>query len=860
MKTKFTKITIFVLFLATMHSMQVSAQCASGWNTATTKWDNLDYLVTTGNYAVFVTPAMAATQGFALGRNGFTINYPGTITNTGENILNTAEAGSFGSGADISYSGNGKITITFDTVVRNLRFSLYDIDALQTALVQAKDASGTFLNITMVVVTAGINTVVGSGGTGPTATATATNAVNTDTKGTLNITIAGNSPAGTNGVKTVEITTGGTAGNWWLSDINACVFGSFPLNYYAALQPFTGTATYVMATSDTNTVSQVNVATGAARMILQDTNSNTGYKRWVNGIGYDHNTHIMYYAKDWTPFTPTNKTLRKYNFVTQTWGILVADVNTLGVPTYDGGSQGSGGVESAGCTFYDGCLYFGIEGAFSTKKGWREDCIWRCTLDAAGNALYARQVFGTPSDNGAGKAMHDWGDFAITDGILYDFNAGNSGTTASFTHFNLQTGLITNTYLSTTPVPRQAAVTWNNLIYNIYDSIGLYNGAGGVGPRTKITGATAWDWNGVSGDASSYRPKYDLGDAPATYDPVALSPALHDKDTAIRIGATWDDEFDKQSSALADGDGADENGLASVPIFSPSSGTYLASVSVYNNKGANATLCAWLDYDGNGVFDPSEGITVVVGSSTSMQSKFLYWPSAPSSLPNGSFTYLRIRLTSAANLMSTANPTGFFANGEVEDYRVVVDAFPLSVNIFSFEAKAINNRSVKSNWTADEQPGFAGYELERSADANAWTTINISNAKGRTGVFNYQVNDASPLKGKSYYRLKLKESTGKIQYSELRSVNIKDVPFEVKLFPNPAKTYATVNIISEEHGEAQIRVIGQNGNLIHSKTLNLSAGVTGYDLPIYNDWPSGIYIVQVIMVGKVSNTKLTITK
>lgn len=727
MKKKVTQITIFVLLFATTGFVQVSAQCAAGWNTATTKWDNLDYLVTTGNYAGFVTTSMSATQGFALGRTGFTINYPATITTYGDTTVNTAEAGSLGSGADVLYKGNGKVTITFDTVVQNLQFSLYDIDEMETALVQAHDANGTLLNVTMTSVTAGINTIVGSGGTAPTATAANISATNTDTKGTLNITIAGTSPAGTSGVKTVEITIGGTAGDWFLSDISACVYGSFPLNYYAGLQPFTGTSTYVLATPDTNTVSQVDVATGKARMVLQDTNvaiyNNAQYKRWVNGIGYDFNNHILYYAKDWTPFTPNNKTLRTYNFQTKTWGIFVSDVNTLGVPTYDGGTQGSGGVEGAGCTFYDGCLYFGIEGTSSGNKGWREDCIWRCTLDAAGNPLYVRQVYGTPSDNGAGKEMHDWGDFVIVDGILYDFNAGNGGTTASFVHYNLQTGLVTNAYLSSSPVPRQCAVTWNNTIYNIYSTIGAYNGAGGVGTTKTLTGAKAWDWNGVCGDAASWRPKYDLGDAPASYDPVALSPALHDWDTTIRIGATWDDEFDKQTSANANGDGADEDGLAYVPILSPTAGNYSATVSVYNHTGANATLCAWLDYNGNGVFDAGEGISQVVASSTALQSKTLFWASAPTTLSVGSYTYLRIRFTSAANGMTTSNPTGFFANGEVEDYRVAVD-FALPIKMLSFDVKAINNQTVSIDWTLDEQPGGAGCELERSADAKEWATIN----------------------------------------------------------------------------------------------------------------------------------------
>ena len=852
MKRQATKFTVFLLLLVTMHNTQVSAQCPAGTATATTNWDNLDYLVTSGFYSGFVTPAMAATQAFTIGRTGFTIAFPGTITNTGENILNTAEAGSFGAGSDISYSGNGTVTITFDTVVRNLQFSLYDIDALQTAQVRAWDASGTPLNIVMNVVTVGITAVVGSGGTAPIGTALNIAAANNDTRGTLNISIAGNAPAGTNGVKRVDIVLGGTAGNWWLSDITACVFGSFPINYFAALQTFTGTPTYVIATSDTNTVSLINISTGQAKMIFQDNTS----PKYINALGYDHITHNLYYVWDFTATPSTNKTLRKYNFATQALSTVIADVNTLGIPVF------TRGVESAGCAFYDGNLYFGIEGNRSGNGGNRESIIWRISFDASSNPIYARQVYATPSDDGAGNLMHDWGDFAIADGILYDFNSSTAGTAQpKYTHISMQTGATLNTYIaSNLEIPRQTGQIWNNTMYNVFDSISVYNGNGTLGPRTRVVGLTGNDWTGTCGDATAFRPKYDMGDAPASYDPVLPSTAIHIRDTMIYIGGTPDEEYAKISSSLADADGADEDGLATVPIFSPGAGNYLAEVNVYNHTGGDATLCAWLDFDGNGLFDAAEGITQVVASSTSIQSKFLYWPSAPTALPNGSFTYLRIRLTTAANGMTVANANGYYSNGEIEDYRIIVDNFPLGINLITFDAKAVNNKIAKLTWTADEQPGFAGYEIQRSTDSRTWQKIAEISGKTFSGSFNYQYNDEYAVKGMSYYRLKLKENNGSYRYSEVKTVSISDLNSSVNIVPNPAKYFTTININAGGNSDATIRIMNSIGGLIHSKTLKLISGSNAYELPIRKDWPVGTYIVQVIVDDQVTNKKLVISK
>ncbi|HEY6064343.1 MAG TPA: hypothetical protein VIV35_12080, partial [Chitinophagaceae bacterium] len=211
MLKRLVRIAPFLILLVSFNAAELKAQCPAGWTAAQTNWDWLDYLITGGNYAPTgnypgVPAALAANQAFAIGTNRFTIAYAGGIACTlGENITNTAEAGSFGAGADVQYANNGTITITFDTVVYNAKFSLYDIDQLQTATVTATDPALAALTINMAVVTAGNIIVAGSPGVAPVATSNATNDPPTDTKGTLNISIAG----GAAGVKKIIITIGG---------------------------------------------------------------------------------------------------------------------------------------------------------------------------------------------------------------------------------------------------------------------------------------------------------------------------------------------------------------------------------------------------------------------------------------------------------------------------------------------------------------------------------------------------------------------------------------------------------------------------------------------------------------------------
>jgi hypothetical protein len=810
------------LLFAAISSPSAFSQCS----TANLNWDNLDYLITTGNYSGFVTAAMSQSQGFAIGKNRVVINYPGTITTTGENVSHTGELSSYGTGADVQYSGNGNITFTFDSEVSNFLFSLYDIDVSQRVNVTATNALGFPIVITMTKPVGGSVTISGSGTTNAQGLGAGGAVANNVTTATVNVSVTGP-------VKTVTVAIAGTAGDFWLSDFTACVTGAFPTNYFIASQPFTGQPTYIIGTSDTNTVSLINVATGQARMIFQDVTS----PRFINGIAYDHLKRDLYYVIDFTSTPQTNKAIKRYNFDTQAMGVLVADVNTLGIPAYNRG------VESAGCCFYDSCLYFGIEGNLTPgNNSGRETCIWRISFNSAGTPVSACQVYATPSDDGAGVSLHDWNDFTIADGLLVDFAGSPNAAARRFTHYDLQTQAIVQNYYTGGLTPRQAGITWNNTRYWVYDNIAVYNMDGTIGAQTAITGATVLDWKGFCGDATGFRPKSDFGDAPSSYDPVALSPALHEIDTALHLGPTWDEEFNKISSVLADADGADEDGIGTVNVLDTATCTFLSVVKVYNNTGANATLVGWLDINGNGTFEASEGRSLVVPhGGPVLQSFNLAWIGINTPLPDGAITYLRIRLARAASSMTTANATGYYNNGEVEDYRVFI-AGVLPVHLISFDATATDENMVKLDWSMNNETGIAGYELQKSLDGVNWQTFNQFTARNQEGTQLYNSLDPSPFAGRSFYRLKITSQTNEVTMSEVRTIQLgRTNIFTIVINPNPVKESLEIHIQSSRTIQASLRVLDVQGRTILQSTPALNEGMNDYSFREAARWPAGVY-------------------
>jgi hypothetical protein len=424
---------------------------------------------------------------------------------------------------------------------------------------------------------------------------------------------------------------------------------------------------------------------------------------------------------------------------------------------------------------------------------------------------------------------------------------------------------IVNTYTNPTPsslYTGQVGMTWNGDLYN-FTSAGVqkYNNAGGfTGPLVPITVVSGPVWPGGAGDASEpFRPIADEGDAPATYDPVTGDPAVHERMDSIRLGNTWTGEWNKLGvTGVEDAD----DGLAYTPILNPSAGNYLAQVSVYNHSGVNATLIAWLDYNGNGKFDASEAITpITVASSTSAQSIYLYWPSAPTSLPIGSYTYLRIRVTRATNAMAAANATGYFFDGEVEDYKVNVDNYPLAVNLLSFGATAMNNSYVKLNWTVAEDADLFQYEIERSSDSRIWKNINVVGARGNNGTISYELADNQPYTGTSYYRLKLIDKNGSFRYSEVKTVVIKSLSELVTITPNPASTSAEISISNYYRpGVASLDLVDLDGKKLYTQKTTLVAGNNRFIIPIDGKWPDGTYLIRINTDKEIITKKLVIKK
>jgi hypothetical protein len=875
MKKNFTQKLSSLIVSILVLAASGMAQCPAGYTQAQLNWDHLDFLPSNNiRYSSFYpSAAFPYSQNFTIGPRSInmTMAPQASITLNGENGTHTGHAGSFATaGDDVQFTTTvasaATITTTFDIDVANVRFSIFDIDGNQRVNITATNAGGVPQSITMAkVVAASTITIAGSGSNSATATGPVTGYGINDPTGGINVTVAGP-------VKTIVITLSNAAGDIWLGDIDACVTGSFPNNYQQISRPFTGQPQYVLAVVNNN-VYYIDPTNGKSYFLFNE----PGHDR-LNSMAYDPYRRVVYYTYSLTErvgLNPRNdKVLKKYDVDSKTISVVLPNVNSIGIPTYESG------VESGAASFYNGSLYLGIEGYTGTTGSGayaasRKTTVWKIDFDAAGNVVgNAAQVWGVTADDGTNaQNIHDWSDFAITNGRLVDFDGSSSGQ-IDFYSFDMMTGVRTR-WAPSGVTPKQVSLGWDEAVYNVDFTISRYNGTNGLvagtthtmvaplGPTIPTGSAASW------GDAAGpYRPFLDFGDAPGTYDPDPWSPACHDtltptvagKRTKMILGADEDVEWLKRGVTTVEDN--HEDGLAFVPIFSPANSNYVAPLTVFNNTGTNATVCAWLDFNGNGLFDASEAVTpITVPSSATPQSIVLNWGSTPSSLPNGSYTYLRIRITDQASGMTINNSTGYYDIGEVEDYRVVVDYYPLAVNLISFNAKAVENKSVELAWSASEDEIFPGYEIQRSNNGQDWEHLAFVNAAGSAGLNNYRATDESPLAGVSYYRLKFVKSDQQVNYSTIESIRIQLKTDKVRLYPNPAvdKVWIAMNS-GVNNANADIRLVSAQGKLLALQKFPVSRGSNIFTIPLHPTLPAGIYYIQVISGDEISNSPLVVRR
>lgn len=167
----------------------------------------------------------------------------------------------------------------------------------------------------------------------------------------------------------------------------------------------------------------------------------------------------------------------------------------------------------------------------------------------------------------------------------------------------------------------------------------------------------------------------------------------------------------------------------------------------------------------------------------------------------------------------------------------------LASNLAAFTAQKQGSRVLLS-WTATAVQDNDYFDIEKSTDGINWVKSGTVLGHAGSGVQQYNYNDAAPLNGTSYYRLKVAGADGKFSYSPTRTVNFTGLT-GIKVYPNPSTDHLVINVENNKAEIAQLAVVAANGRVVLTKAHQLVNGSNSFTIYYTNNMVPGLYLLKI---------------
>ncbi|WP_304066557.1 T9SS type A sorting domain-containing protein [Pedobacter glucosidilyticus] len=183
-------------------------------------------------------------------------------------------------------------------------------------------------------------------------------------------------------------------------------------------------------------------------------------------------------------------------------------------------------------------------------------------------------------------------------------------------------------------------------------------------------------------------------------------------------------------------------------------------------------------------------------------------------------------------------------------YRVLASTavFTLPLDFLSFSAKPSTFGSVDLDWKTTNEVNTKNFEVQSRTANSEFKTIGFVDSKNTAGVHNYSFTDSKPLASTVYYRIKQVDKDGEFDYSDVKSVNLKQ-GISLAVYPNPVS-----DVLSVKHPTSvnRVTIINLEGKKLLEKAVSndtISTDINVASLHV------GTYIVVVDANGEQSSAK-----
>ena len=209
-----------------------------------------------------------------------------------------------------------------------------------------------------------------------------------------------------------------------------------------------------------------------------------------------------------------------------------------------------------------------------------------------------------------------------------------------------------------------------------------------------------------------------------------------------------------------------------------------------------------------------------------------------------SFTNLKLRFRQTSNVQT-------FRIDDIEANFY----FTLPIKLISFSAYNAKGEN-QLEWRASSTDEHEYFVVEKSANGRFFTPIANVQVKG-IGDHSYRFADNAT--GKTFYRLKLVDVSGRTTYSSIVYINEKANGTELiqKIYPVPATLVLNTQLLSTKQENVMVSLSDMSGRNVITRSFSLTPGMNNCALNV-EKLNAGMYILKIVTAENITETKTVI--
>lgn len=170
---------------------------------------------------------------------------------------------------------------------------------------------------------------------------------------------------------------------------------------------------------------------------------------------------------------------------------------------------------------------------------------------------------------------------------------------------------------------------------------------------------------------------------------------------------------------------------------------------------------------------------------------------------------------------------------------------PLPLEIISIESDCNENEAVMT-WETAMEENLSYFEIQILERGENWETLGNIQAKNKPSQYAYEI------KKNGYYRLKIVEQDGKIEYSDILEINCLENEFIANVYPNPTRNDINISLNASNETEGILQIRNILGETIFQEKYHINKGENLLQIQKMNV-STGIFHINLIIDDKIIN-------